>query len=139
MSVDLERIKTAWEIDIREYEEHFSELVRTQATNGEEPSPEHRESVRQFWKATSHLLHQYVRTHAQLGHYLEPMPAILLSRLALHFDELGNGIVTDLIESARAPGRPTRYGERRDISRGISYLEAVEKGLIQNRAPVKTV
>lgn len=136
---DLERVRAAWKADCEAYEDLFSELIRTQPPEGSDPALEHREAVRFFWKASAHLLNQYVRVYGQHGEYLEPMPLVPLARFALHFEELGNGIVPDLIENARAPGRPLRWGERRDISKAVYFLEAVDSGEIAHPAPVKTV
>ncbi|WP_323786420.1 hypothetical protein [Thalassovita sp.] len=139
MTTDLEKVKAAWEIDTRDYEKCFDELMRTQPKQGEKPTKAHQEAVRSFWGITAHMLNQYVRTCAQHNHYLEPMPLVPLSRLALHCEELSNGIVPDSIEKARAPGRPMRWGERSDIARALFFLEAVEAGDLQCDAPVKTV
>ncbi len=117
------------------YEAGYSACYNENATAQEKQA-----ASRRWWSAANAVLWHYVRTHAQERITLEPLPANLLARLANLAEELSNGNVSELISDVHKIGRPRKWRkERHDIARAIYYVEAVRRGEIADRHPIKTV
>jgi hypothetical protein len=138
-AMTLEQSLEHWKEVLSEYDSAWDEFMDTFPRKTNSVLEKHRKATQRVWKATAHLLREYTRVKVQYGVTLEPMPVILFSRLALHFDDLGSGVMPDVFEKARDDGRAYSHFHRELLAKAVYFLSAVEAGEIECRAPTKTV
>jgi hypothetical protein len=125
--------KSRW-IELLNRECKQREAFRDKVTGGKFDDPS---ALREWWGTVSEILYAMQN---KLGTPPDPMPMELLFVLADTASYLATGMIPSPILDVRARGA-TGPGpsETRDIRWAVTYRKAAETGLIDDKAPVKTI